>query len=552
MARLAWPRRAIGGVGVTDRHDEFDAEDEEPREAVPSRGPGEGVRILGAEEAQAALDAGAVARRLGDEEMRFGDVPARPDPSVRPAARFPRPSDEPLPEVEPRHDEPGFFDEPLPEETQPPFHASDRPGERRPGQEEVVRPDAERSPGAGDEVVVEVEPEGPGAPELPHWTEPPTGEMPIILPEAEPVEGLDDEDAALAAFGAAASTSPRFRTGTGDWTEGDFEPIEALGDEGTDVGALRAPPEDDDTVFEREVEARRHRPVRRRAGGGGGGARRPPAEEAQPGAQADLATRVITGIGIAVLALVCLKLGRGPTMVLATAIIGVAAFELFQALHRRGFRPATLVAILGCVAVTPIAYYRGEFAFGFTLALVTVFTLLWYLLEVVHARPIVNTAVTVFGFVYVGILGGFAGLLLLHEDGVGLIIGVAVCVVGYDVVGYLIGSQFGKTRLAPSISPNKTFEGLIGGMVASIVLALFVVKQIAPWGDLGDALALGFTVAVMAPLGDLCESMLKRDLGIKDFGSVLPGHGGVMDRFDALLFCLPATYYLARALDIIG
>ncbi|MBM3674214.1 MAG: hypothetical protein FJW88_04540 [Actinobacteria bacterium] len=513
---------------MTDRHDEYDAQDDaqdEPREAVPPRGPGEGVRILGAEEAQAALDAGSVARRLGDEETRFGDVPPRPDPSVRPAARFPRPSDEPLPEVEPRHGDASGFVEPMP------------------------AGGAAVEPELPEATPYEPLPEVSGAPELPHWTEPPTGEMPIILPEAESGEGLEDEDGALA---AAASTSPRFRTGMGDWTDGDFEPIETLGDEGTDVGALRSPPEDYDTVFEREVEARRHRTPGRRAGGGGGGARRPPTEEAQPAAQADLATRVITGIGIAVLALVCLKYGRSSTMVLATAIIGVAAFEFFQALHRRGFRPATLVAILGCVAVTPIAYDRGEFAFGFVLALVTVFSLLWYLLEVVHSRPIVNAAVTVFGFAYVGILGGFAGLLLAFEDGVGLILGAAICVVGYDVVGYLIGSQFGKTRLAPSVSPNKTFEGLIGGMVASIALALLVVKWIAPWGGFRETLALGFTIAVMAPLGDLCESMLKRDLGIKDFGSVLPGHGGLMDRFDALLFCLPATYYLARALDIIG
>ena len=162
----------------------------------------------------------------------------------------------------------------------------------------------------------------------------------------------------------------------------------------------------------------------------------------------------------------------------------------------------------------------------------------------------VNVAVTVGGFVYVGVIGGFAGLLLTSENGVGLLLGVAIPVIAYDIFGYLIGSQLGKTRLAPAISPNKTVEGLIGGMTGSIIVSVLIVKQITPWGNLTDALALGITVAFMAPLGDLAESMLKRDLGIKDFGAILPGHGGVLDRFDALLFCMPAVYFLARALTI--
>jgi phosphatidate cytidylyltransferase len=206
--------------------------------------------------------------------------------------------------------------------------------------------------------------------------------------------------------------------------------------------------------------------------------------------------------------------------------------------------------VLGSVAIVPIAYQRGEFAFPFTIAIVTVFALLWYMFQVVRARPVVNVAVTVMGFVYVGCLGAFAGLLLSYQNGVGLILGVVLCVVAYDIVGYVVGSQFGKTRVAPMISPNKTVEGLVAGMVASIVVALVIVNRITPWNELTDALALGIVVAFAAPLGDLCESMLKRDLGVKDFGTLLPGHGGILDRFDAILFCLPAVYYLARALTI--
>ena len=403
-------------------------------------------------------------------------------------------------------------------------------------------------PDPDDEIEVDVEPvsvfDNPGpapvsAP-LPHWTEPPTGEMPIILPEAEPVDITGEESI------AAYSSAPRFRTGVGDWNEDDYGDMDDLGDDEPQLGALAAAPENDDDLFDREVAARRKiRPVSTPR------ASRPPVpEEDHGGPSSDLATRVITGVGMAVLALFCLKLGRDATTFLATVIVGISALELFGAFQRRGFRPATIVGVLGCVVIVPIAFDRGEFAFPFTMALVMVFTLLWYLFEVVHARPVVNVAVTVMGFVYVGVLGGFAGLLLSFDNGVGLILGVAIPVIAYDVLGYLVGSQFGKTRLVPAISPNKTVEGLIGGMTGAIVVSVLIVNRITPWNSVGDALVLGVTVAIMAPLGDLCESMIKRDLGIKDFGSILPGHGGVLDRFDALLFCLPAVYYVARALTI--
>lgn len=507
---------------MTDRRDdEYDDEHEAPP-AAPRSGAPEGVRILGAEEAQAVLDTGAVGKRLGDHDARFGDVPPRPDPSLRPTVRFPLPADETPPELASRP-----VDEVAPE-----------PGPTPPGTDEGV-------------TVLE----STGSTPLPHWTEPPTGEMPQILPEAEPVD-LTGEESLEAYTAAAAAGTPRFRTGVGDWISEDYEPMDALGDETTSVGALAdVGAEDDDAAFDREVAARRRIHVRpdQPTGGRTMARRGPPSDVSDNGAtgvQADLTTRVVTGVGLVVLALICFKLGSAATTFLATAVVGLAALELFSGLQRRGFRPATIIAVLGSLAIVPIAYKRGEFAFPFTLVLVIVFSMLWYLFEVVRARPVVNVAVTVMGFVYVGVLGGFAGLLLSFPNGVGLILGVGLCVVAYDVVGYLVGSQFGKTHLAPAVSPNKTVEGLIGGMAASIVVAILVVNRITPWNELGNAFALGVTVAVMAPLGDLCESMLKRDLGVKDFGTILPGHGGVLDRFDALLFCLPAVYYLARALTI--
>jgi phosphatidate cytidylyltransferase len=106
--------------------------------------------------------------------------------------------------------------------------------------------------------------------------------------------------------------------------------------------------------------------------------------------------------------------------------------------------------------------------------------------------------------------------------------------------------------MSPRLSPNKTWEGLVGGMVAAVVLGGIVGTLLAPWdGSISHGLALGLVVAIVAPIGDLCESMIKRDLGVKDLGTLLPGHGGVLDRFDAMLFCLPAVYYLAIQLKIV-
>ena len=523
---------------MTDRHDD-DNQSEDVPAAMPSSGR-EGVRIIGAEEAQAVLESGAVAHRVGDVTTQVDATPDHPSTSggASPSETIGGGDAVPVVAEEPTAEHPavGFSD------------AAGVNGD------ETRALDIVDLGGDGEGVmtlpVADSANPAPAPEGLPHWSEPATGEVPIILPESE--SELDDD-------GTESSSGLRFRTGsTAGWTDEELESFDGLepafDDEGG-LSALASLPEDDDVAFDREVAARRVRttPTPRLRPSGGSGVNRSAGDDGQINsspARPDILVRVVTGVGMAVLALVCLSLGPDASVVLATLVVGVCTFELFQALHTRGFRPATAIAILGSVTIVPLAYNRGEFAFVFILPLVMVFTLLWFVFEVVHTRPMVNVAVTIGGFVYVGVIGGFAGLLLTSENGVGLLLGVAIPVIAYDILGYLVGSQLGKTRLAPAISPNKTVEGLIGGMTGSIIVSVLIVKQITPWGHLTDALALGITVAFMAPLGDLSESMLKRDLGIKDFGAILPGHGGVLDRFDALLFCMPAVYFLARALMI--
>ncbi len=499
----------------------------------PEPPPSEGVRIIGAEEAQAAAEQGP-ARPEQPSQPRRRSAP----PDVQPAARFPLPGDRLPEDLQTARPSPT----PAPAPTAPPASTADP---------SLAAP-------------------------LQHWTEPPTGEVPMIGGDE-----FGDEEI------WATGPQPRFRS-EGDWGD-DAEHFEALSDDTTAMGALVDEPElDEDEEFAAQVAARRA-PARRSrgkaraprgraaaagaAGAAAAGAAGEPAaatpeapryptieDEAgyapqrgpAPTRGDDLPTRVITAVVLAAVALLAFFVGRAATAVLVTVILAAAAFELFEAFRRAGFQTATLVALLGCAAMTGVAYNYGERAFPLVGAVVIAFTLFWYLAKVVHARPMVNAAVTIFGFAYIGILGGFAGLLLVFPDGIGMIAGLVLCVMAYDIAGYFVGSRMGRRPLMPDVSPNKTVEGLIGGMVASVVvgLVLGVIFQLTPWDSLSHGFLLGLVVAIFAPLGDLVESMLKRDLGLKDFGTILPGHGGVLDRFDAILFCLPAVYYLVVALGI--
>lgn len=397
---------------------------------------------------------------------------------------------------------------------------------------------------------------------LPHWSEPPTGEVPRSLGGEPPETSSSDED--FESWSTLAT--PRFRTGASDWAEGDFQEGDLVKDDATAVGALAddvgtAPPprrrrrsgrargvEPAPEAYDTELAEDEGGWVPGPPGALEGPPLRPRVEPTRHEPAADMATRVVTGTILGGIALVFFVIGRGASVFFVTVVVGLAAIELYEAFRRAGYHVATILGLLGCVAIVPVAYDQGERAFPMFLFLMVTFGMLWYLAEVVRSRPTVNVALTLLGFVYVGCLGAFGGMLLgLSRDGVGYLLGVVICAIGADVAGYAVGSSIGRTPLLPRISPNKTVEGLIGGAVAALFLGGLVGEVLHPWanGGIGDGLALGLVVAIMAPIGDLCASMLKRDLGIKDFSTFLPGHGGFLDRFDAVLFCLPAAYYLA-------
>ncbi len=266
------------------------------------------------------------------------------------------------------------------------------------------------------------------------------------------------------------------------------------------------------------------------------------------------ALRVGTGIAVAVIALAAFKVGTVTSVILCLVVVTCAAGEAFAVLRRADWRPATLLGLAGTIALTLGAYNKGVAALPLVMVLITVFTLLWYLFGVERGSAVAGTASTLLVVGWVGLLGSFAGLLLcpsLFPDrhGIAFLLGAIIATVANDVGALVVGRWVGSHQLAPNVSPNKTWEGLAGGAVASVLVSTVAVGAIHPWTPANAAL-LGLVVAVVAPLGDLCESLLKRDLRLKDMGTLLPGHGGVLDRVDALIFVLPATYYLVRALNI--
>ncbi len=271
-------------------------------------------------------------------------------------------------------------------------------------------------------------------------------------------------------------------------------------------------------------------------------------------ADRNLPVAIATGVAIGAITLIAFKLGNVASLLWLTLVVVVAAAEGFAALRRANYRPATLLGLVAVVGIMVGTYNKGTQAIPLAIVMLVAFTLVWYLAGVEHAEPVRGTAGTLLVFCWIGVFGSYAALLLnpsLFPDrhGIAFLLGAIITAVAYDVGALAVGSWIGRRPLAPSISPNKTWEGLFGGAAAAIVVAIVVVHAISPW-TVGKALALGIVVAVVAPLGDLCESLIKRGLDLKDMGRLLPGHGGLLDRLDSLIFVIPATYYLVKAVHL--
>lgn len=261
---------------------------------------------------------------------------------------------------------------------------------------------------------------------------------------------------------------------------------------------------------------------------------------------------VVTGAGLIALFVVCYLIGPVALLVLSAVAVLGCALEAFSMVQEVGFRPATLVGGLGAAGAVLAAYWKGTAGLTVVVTVVLVASFVWYLARVVEARPVVNAAVTFLVFSWVGILGSFAGLLLAAHKGSHLFLGAVVPTVACDIAAWFAGSRIGTHHLAPHTSPGKTWEGAIAGAIVAVIVGAVIGHELAPWGGLRHGVELGVVIAIAAPVGDLVQSMVKRDLHLKDSGVLLPGHGGLLDRFDSMLFVLPAVYFLAIALHLAG
>ena len=255
---------------------------------------------------------------------------------------------------------------------------------------------------------------------------------------------------------------------------------------------------------------------------------------------------MVTALVLVGLMILCYILGPTAFFVLAAIAVLTALFELLDALVQTGHRPSIPLGVLGGFGMMLLAFLERPVFIPVVVA-ATMFGAFGLALRSSRGpMPVSDVAWTVLALIWIGGGGAAAvSMLNLGDDGVLLLIGFVFITALNDIGAYFAGTSLGRHKMAPSVSPGKSWEGAIGGGIVSLLAG-------ASFGgllfdlSLVDGLALGAISGLLAPVGDLIESLAKREIGIKDSGRLLPGHGGFLDRLDAIIFCAPSAFLYLR------
>jgi phosphatidate cytidylyltransferase len=260
----------------------------------------------------------------------------------------------------------------------------------------------------------------------------------------------------------------------------------------------------------------------------------------------DLPASIAVGVGLVALIIASLVLLKPLFLVVVTGAILVALWELGRAFTMQGTRIAAVPLAVGTVAMIIGAYYGGATVLVVTLAATALLSVLW---RMPQGAPgfIRDSTASLFCLVYVPFMASFVSLLLQPGDGVRRVMTFIAVTIASDIGGYAVGALFGRHPMAPAISPKKSWEGFAGSAVGCLAVGALCVSLLLD-GRWWVGLVLGTAAVVAATLGDLLESVIKRDFEIKDMSNLLPGHGGMMDRLDSLLANASVAYLILHFL----
>nr|WSX49540.1 phosphatidate cytidylyltransferase [Streptomyces sp. NBC_00974] len=276
----------------------------------------------------------------------------------------------------------------------------------------------------------------------------------------------------------------------------------------------------------------------------------PPPQKKRAGR--DLRAAIGVGVGLGAVIFASLFIVKAVFVGVVVVAVVVGLWELTSRLQeKKGIKAPLVPLAIGGAAMVIAGYVRGAEGAWVAMALTALAVLVWRMTEAPEDY-LKDVTAGIFAAFYVPFLATFVAMLLTADDGPQRVVTFLVLTVVSDTGAYAVGWRFGKTKLAPRISPGKTREGLLGAVAFAMVAGALCMEFLIDGGSWWQGLVLGFAVAVSATLGDLGESMIKRDLGIKDMGTLLPGHGGIMDRLDSLLPTAPVVWLLLAAFVGVG